>query len=297
MFIFTKKVVNLKIIKKKLRILYNKLSWHKDFFLLSAPYNRKSLFKVNTKDLQNVLILAPHSDDEWIGCSQIIKKSKKCTVYYFNFLGNNYNKDNEQIRLKEIENLCKIFKLNLVVSSSYDDYSDLKNLIYDNNFSHVFLPFPIDWHYEHLKVNLIFREVLNEKYNYKFKKLHYNISMALPCQNKILYSPLSKQELREKRNVFLKNYLSQHGTSIYRMNLQCRLNAKNTNHKALETYSSLDWNTWEKLLDFSEKNYHTKYKPLVHILDKIQKIRSQTNVIFHEFIQEEEKNKMLSSSI
>ena len=154
---------NLRTINLKIRILKNKILWC--FCEIKSKLSNKKIIDpeliIPDSDLKNILILAPHADDEWVGCSQIIRKSKKTSVYYFNFLGNNYNEQNKKIRLNEINNVSQNKNFELYVSSDSNDFSDLKTLLSEKKFSTIFIPFPIDWHPEHIKVNKIIFDILN----------------------------------------------------------------------------------------------------------------------------------------
>lgn len=266
-------------IKRNLRILYNRFHWYWEMNIARSFYSEENLSLVEKSSLKNVLILAPHADDEWIGCSQIIKNAEKCTVYYFQFLGKNYNAENKKIRLNEITNLCQNFNLELIKSENNEDYSDLVRLIKERNFSHIFLPFPIDWHTEHIKVNEILHQWIGEWNLLKINILFYNISIALPSQ-KIAYLPLNPKDLEEKKQIFKRFYPSQQGTSIQRMNIQLRINAKKTPHYAIETYAILTFEHWEKLLHFAQEHL-SELNLLSHHLDDILTTRKKVEEIFN----------------
>ena len=91
---------NLRTIKLKIRVLKNKILWC--FCKIKSKLSNKKIIDseliIPDSDLKNILILAPHADDEWIGCSQVISKAEESTGYYYNFLG------------KQIENITKFKK-------------------------------------------------------------------------------------------------------------------------------------------------------------------------------------------
>ncbi|WP_313027269.1 hypothetical protein [Soonwooa sp.] len=111
---------NLSLIKLKIRILKNKILWC--FCEIKSKLSNKKIIDSELilphVDLKNILILAPHADDEWIGCSQVISKAEESTVYYYNFLGKNYHQENETIRQNEIRNVSKKTGFKLIVSTN-----------------------------------------------------------------------------------------------------------------------------------------------------------------------------------
>ncbi|VDH17165.1 Uncharacterised protein [Algoriella xinjiangensis] len=237
--------------------------------------------ELDSKSIKKSLILAPHADDEWIGNSQILSKTFS-TVYYFQFLGNNYSESNKTTRRKELENLQKKINFDLILSDNYEDYSDLENLILTQNFSDIFIPFPIDWHQEHIKVNTILYDVLvkvDKKINLKF----YHISVPFAEESEGCFLPITKKELIEKNNIFSKIYQSQYNTPIRRLNFQQRLNAKGFKYYALENYLELDFEEWTDLLTYIENNYETNIKKMIFSIDNLTEIRRLSNQVYTDW--------------
>lgn len=277
---------NLNSLKLKIRVLKYQTIWFWDG--LMSKISRKKLLAANkvlpNEALENILILAPHADDEWIGCSQAIKLSKKSTVYYFNFLGKNYNSQNEKIRLEEIKKVSEINNFKLIVSSSREDYSDLKKLINDENFSAIFIPFPLDWHPEHIKVNDIAIDIISD--SGKSSNLYfYHISVPIPETIKeYVYLPMSEHEIQNKIKVFDQNYISQRNTPIRRLALQNRIWAQGQKFYAAEFYAKFEINDWKKFLNFVYDNFQ-KISESTHSIDFLLKIRKLSNSFYQNFIQ------------
>ena len=209
---------NLSLIKLKIRILKNKILWC--FCEIKSKLSNKKIIDseliIPDSDLKNILILAPHADDEWIGCSQVISKAEESTVYYYNFLGKNYHQENETIRQNEIRNVSKKTGFKLIVSTNRENHSDLKELILENNFTAIFIPFPLDWHPEHIKVNDIALEIL-KKIDLSVPLYFYHISVPTPeSMRNCYYLPLSKKEIQTKIKIFDDCYISQKNTPIRR---------------------------------------------------------------------------------
>lgn len=267
----------LRLAKLKLRRFRYLVKWFIQFKMNKIQsYQNMEEMKINSDS--KPLILVPHADDEWIGNSQILLK-KNATVYYFQFLGNNYNETNKQVRLLELKNLQKEVSFDLIVSSSYDEYSDLEKLVSTNEFTEVYIPFPIDWHLEHIKVNTIFQSILSQFEN-NIKLYFYHISVPFPSNIKGSFITLTQKELLYKQDIFSKVYQSQYNTPISRLNYQARLNAKEKEIYACENYAELSYEEWTDLLKFVEENYSTKIKPLINYIDDLVLIREKSNQVY-----------------
>lgn len=278
--------IKIKKVKIEIRVLIYKTIWFWDG--LMSKISRKKILDTNkvlpNEALENILILAPHADDEWIGCSQAIKLSKKSTVYYFSFLGKNYNSQNEKIRLEEIKKVSKINNFKLIVSSHKENYPDLKKLINDENFSAIFIPFPLDWHPEHIKVNDISIKIISD--TRKSSNLYfYHISVPIPETIKeYVYLPMSKSEILNKIKIFDQNYISQRNTPIKRLALQNRIWAQGQKFYAAEFYAKFEINDWKKFLNFVHDNFK-KISESTHFIDFPLKIRKLSDNFYQNFIQ------------
>jgi hypothetical protein len=271
--------------KKFIKKTYFTIKWCFSIFLISfsdiGELSEQNILERNA--LRKILILVPHADDEWIGCSQILKKSADKSVYYFNFLGDNYSSENEKIRLDELKSLQNEIGFNLFVSS-HNNYEDLKNLIHDNDFSGIFIPCPIDWHPEHILVNKIFKNIFPLLENNNINLYFYKVSVPLPAKMNKVFLPMSKENIKEKQNIFKKHYPSQKNVSIVRLTLQNRLSKGSTNHYAIEPYGKIEISTWHKLLDYIDQNFIEKFQPMKHAIDSPIKIRKLSNIVYEEFL-------------
>lgn len=272
--------------KNQLKKIYLQTLWHLSKLKKTTitPYHLANKNIIPNNDLDHTLILVPHADDEWIGCSQVIKQSKKCTLYYFNFLGNHYNPENEKIRLNELKQLQALYGFTLVISESRDNHEDLKQLLQNNQFSSIYAPSPIDWHPEHVLVNEISLPLI-KTCTPQYKALYfYHISVPHPQQMPVKFLPLSKKDAKEKINTFDNIYPSQKNVPIRRMIIQNKLSTKKSSYYALEIFAILPVEDWEKLLAFVKQNYEPQIKPLMHMLDFVIKTRNAVNEIYADFL-------------
>lgn len=273
-------------IKLKIRRIYFLLRWKFAFVFLSKKdvHEATPINIIDKEEIENPLILVPHADDEWIGCSQILKESPRVTLYYFNFLGNNYSEENRKVRLAELKSLQEKLGFRLMVSEENQPHLDLMKLIEENHFSSIFLPCPIDWHPEHILVNSILKDVLC-KISFLKQLYLYNVSVPLPNKLEMVFSPMNKEAVKEKQEIFNKHYPSQKNVSIRRLVLQNRLSAYNSNFFAIEPYGKLNFKTWLQLMDYIEKYFPTDVQPLIHIIDYPVKIRKIVNNVFDKFLK------------
>lgn len=285
-------MINQRLIKRYIKKYINYIKWY--FSAIMIPFiDVGDVLESNILDekgLRKTLILAPHSDDEWIGCSQIIKKSEDVTVYYFNFLGKNYSNENEHVRLQELKNLQQLFGFKLIVSDYREDYTDLEKLILENEFSSIFIPCPIDWHIEHILVNKIVCPIL-EKASYKNIPFYfYKVSVPLVSKLEKKFLPMNKYEIQEKKTVFEKIYHSQRNIPIKRMILQNKFSATKSKYLAIEPYAIINLDTLKELLHYIDLHYKKEFKPLAHIIDSPIKIRRICNSVYMNFIKFTNKN-------
>ena len=281
--------MGLKDLKLISRRMYFLMRWKFAFLFLSKKEVNKvtTAHIINNEDIENPLILVPHADDEWIGCSQILKKSPHVTVYYFNFLGNDSSEKNRKVRLAELKSLQEKFRFKLIVSEENQPHLDLKKLIEENNFSSIFIPCPIDWHPEHILVNTILKGILQE-ISFHQSLYFYNISVPLPQRMETVVCPMTKEEIEEKQRVFHQYYPSQRNVPIQRLTIQNRLSAHNSKFYALESYGKLDLKLWEELMKYIDKYFIPDFQPMAHIIDYPVKIRKYVNKTYTVFLENTE---------
>lgn len=152
---------------------------------------------------QKTMIILPHSDDEWVGCSQIISNWKNVILCDVNMSGG----DSEEMHLKrkeELKNTSRLFGANLIETS----IDTLSNIIVDEMPDAICVPFYMDWHDEHLRV---LEEISTNLSTLppKIKVFSYQVSVPIP--NKFInYSiPMTKKEHKKKWNYFKTNYKTQ----------------------------------------------------------------------------------------
>lgn len=171
----------------------------------------------NAKSLQNdivlsekekIIIVVPHPDDELIGCFGVMRSfSKNTIVFYSGMTGKDKSEKNKMIRTNEIMALCK--KMNVNYKKAEESfYSDLENILRDDNVKYVFAPSCADWHDEH---RLVFKAVLDvkEKFDMKWELLCYNISVPIAQSHITNFYIMNRKQQKEKWELFKHIYVSQ----------------------------------------------------------------------------------------
>lgn len=204
---------------------------------LRESYFAKQVLPLEQLSLNKVLILCPHADDEWIGCSSIIKTCKTVDVLYYRLYGYNTNEDNRLVRDQEIKQCSCDNHFTLITSDCID--STLSELLAKNQYDAIIAPSPIDWHWEHRYVFDTLVEALSTiSFPVEYQVLLYHISVPCVESNEVYASYLDENVQIYKWRYFDSNYVSQKMPDKRYM-LQERLNAINTGYYAAELYKKI----------------------------------------------------------
>ena len=225
------------MIIKIIRFIRHKLRWQKWRRQLRNLPGNTIRIEVNRKYCTAevpILVIAPHADDELIGCHQLIKNNPKdTTVLYCGYLGSNPTEDNRRVREKEIKNYTANQGCRLFESSPPRIENDLKNLIKEIRPATIFVPSFVDWHDEHRLVNIILRSALND-IDYQGKIGWYHVSLPIPANIVNSVSVMTEREHSEKWLTMRKCYPSQLHMDIKRFQFVER--QARSSYYAAETY-------------------------------------------------------------
>lgn len=189
-----------------------------------------------------IVVLMPHSDDEWIGCSQILKKAAhNVFVINMDMLGGD-NRDVHLERRKEAENSADRFGYEFLNMDNGDN--SLEMCLIKIQPDCVFLPCYLDWHDEHFKVMEIFMNVA-EKIGYSGRVAMYQVSLPISISLINYGIPMDKKEWKNKWRFLKANYKTQRFLPITRFSLNEYINGGLFDCFSAEVYSVSTFSEWK----------------------------------------------------
>ena len=253
------------------------LKWHSQLRTIEGRNmpNAATPFLTDKK----ILIIAPHADDELIGCHQLIINNKDTvTVFYCSLLGSNYSDENRATRLAEFGNYISGQGCNYVVSSLATLCDDLSRVIRDINPSYIFIPSYVDWQKEHRLVNEVLEEVLNN-IDREVVIGWYHVSLPIPCSFINSFSFLTRKKYRNKWQAMRNNYKSQLHMDIMRFGFIERSLAKKT--YAYETYIIMPKGEWYRCIQVLKKQIK-EIDSLKDSLGNIKEMFEKTDSVYRK---------------
>lgn len=218
-------------------------------WLLEANYIRSISRKADVNPIdtsKKYLILAPHSDDEWIGCSQIIINCPNSIICNMDMQGGDSVEVHKQ-RFAEMSSVADRFGRKLITISN-DKIVSLQNVLDQEHPDYVLVPHFIDWHTEHHQVmNILKKLVLNERYSNKI--LTYQVSVPFVNRNGCLYSTMTKEHQEHKWNIFTEHYKTQNFMPVDRFKVNEYINGVYVSPYAAELYMLYDADDWAIAVD------------------------------------------------
>ena len=222
------------------------------------------------------LILMPHSDDEWIGCSQIIKKGRKVTICNMNMLGGD-TEEIHSLRYQEAQQVANDFSREFITLPSQNRVKELATVISQYSPDYILLPYFFDWHPEHNEVMKICYRALSDC-DYRGKFLLYQVSVPVPVLDCNCCVAMNRNESIEKWDSFFKYYKTQSFMPAIRFQAYERINGAMTESYAAETFCLIGVKEWKegiekKLLDDNEKyNLKTNLNNVVFMTNEIKRL-------------------------
>jgi|SaaInl8_200m_RNA_FD_contig_91_134993_length_5554_multi_5_in_0_out_0_3 LmbE family N-acetylglucosaminyl deacetylase len=149
---------------------------------------------LDIKESDKILILAPHADDESIGCGGLLLKyASQCDVIFLTD-GRHGDIDIEpskmiEIRKKEFESVMNKLEVNHFSLLGVEDtklgsnYNTFKEILF-NEYNYICIPNNLDQHPDHKAVTKHMKKAFKEnKINNKIKILMYEVWGTLPLPN------------------------------------------------------------------------------------------------------------------
>ncbi len=175
----------------------------------SLPYGKKTV------------ILIPHADDEWVGCSSLVKNGSDILLYDMDMNGGD-DKFLHEARYNELLKISTLYNKPLLKVGLSRSLS-LIEIIKKEKPQMICVPFFFDWHPEHIEVMGILRQaLLNLEYDVDIAM--YQVSMPIPRNCITHINPMSKIEWKRKWKMFEGIYKSQTEIPYKRFAINERVN-------------------------------------------------------------------------
>lgn len=224
--------------------LFCQIKWRRDCVICRRKLCAKTIDTLSNK---HIVVLAPHSDDEWIGCSQLLQsKSNRIMVVNCDMSGGDGD-ELHALRYKEMLNAADAIGYDLCAAS--DDLElFLRDVLTNNEVDVVMLPCYYDWHEEHFRVMYSFARAA-KKVEYKGDVGMYQVSLPIPARLINHGFKMNRQQLKEKWNCLRELYPSQNYLPTQRFILNEHINGKLAKAYALEAYAVQSFERWNNSLE------------------------------------------------
>jgi LmbE family N-acetylglucosaminyl deacetylase len=205
---------------------------------------------------ETILIVAPHADDELIGCDGFMRQFR-ADVPVFVFLcamtGGDTSPENRRRRAEEFKNYCSRVGVSFRVSGT-DIQRDLKTCIEEIRPSRIFVTSLIDPHGEHRQANRFLYEALRHT-DCRPSVCWYGVSLPVypAFVNQVV--PLTGEEQERKWSGFRQAYPSQAHLHVKRFRLEEKIAGSCVHSHAAECFVAMDYASWERILwSWSDEN-------------------------------------------
>lgn len=240
--------------RSALRLLKREAGWLKDRYGYRNVLQPKTVLQ---KLSGNILILMPHSDDEWIGCSSVLTNHKNILVLNMDMNGGDTEQMHE-LRSKEALKAAKKYGYHLH-NVGTDKIEELGKVLKEYVPEYVLLPCYLDWHEEHIEVmNLFLESVKQSELNVEPKIAMYQVSLPLPYHMINCCYPMSRKQWKRKWREFCRIYKSQTFLPVRRFAYNEYINGAVCNAYACEAFILKPFEMWEE--EFQDNKLTEKEK-------------------------------------
>ena len=234
------------IIKKLLRAYYRYKQvkmWKREMLIESEKIKPDITIKQQIDG--RCLVLIPHSDDEWIGCSRIVEKGKDVILCNMDMCGG----DTPALHYERFEEMSLVAQDNgrSIITIKENKTEELKKVIIEIKPDYVFLPHFIDWHPEHIEVMNILNKAICDMdlNNVQFHVVQFQVSC--PIIRGITHAlAMSEGEWKQKWAYFRSHYPSQVHIPYQRFSLNEIINGRYIDAYAAEVYCVMNTSDWIK---------------------------------------------------
>jgi len=220
------------------------------------------------------LVVAPHSDDEYVGCYRLLSQQndmKKLDVFCVGLTGYEKSQDIFESRKKEFMNACKKKGVNGIFCINGDWKTELCSLYRKNNYDYVAVPSLIDWHWEHREVSKYVLSIVKENTSILF----YQVSVP------ISYSSINsylKYDKYSKWDDFYDSYPSQYYMPVERFRITD--NSQRLDRNIIEPYWLLSYNQIPLFLNRYTTIEESRLNDLKNHINNLYKIRSLSKTLY-----------------
>lgn len=256
-------------IKTSILMFRQDIRWLIDCFICRGKINKRRLSNVPAGKL---FVLMPHSDDEWIGCSQLLMNHSANVIVINMDMPGGDNNTLHVARREEAEGLANKYGYKFVSIEGPYKKNTLSRLLNEYAPSCVFLPSFCDWHDEHFDVMNLFSDAADES-DYSGEVGLYQVSIPIP--SKLINSgiKMTGAQLKDKWSQFRHQYLTQNNIPWFRFAVNEIINGGICGHFALEAYSLQNYSKWKS--DYGKLRLkNTEKETLRRDVNKIRNIRS-----------------------
>ena len=258
----------IKKIRAKINSFKKRFKWHKEMVAVKKLIKSSKTVVDTNICFKNLLILAPHSDDEWIGCSSLlIDETSNCIVCSMDMDGGNNALEKEK-RFCEMQQLSKIFKHHLIRLEN-DKTLELTRFIYEKQPDYIAVPFFTDWHPEHIETMRCLKNSLGD---YQCGILMYQVSCPIPISAVNCALATSKKQFKKKWNLFKQVYQTQKNIPWMRFAFLERAEGNYVGAYAASVFCMVDSKSWKNMFN----DLPTQ--------SEIEEIKSKLNDIYSNFV-------------
>ena len=268
------------MIKSTIVKLYSNLAslkrcclWHIDYLICSSFNTKKELKVVDNS--QRALILIPHADDEWVGCSSIINNVSDVLLVNVDMQGGDSVYLHKE-RLQELNKVAEQFNktlANLILPKE----ESLRAIVDRFRPTHIYVPFFFDWHQEHIQTMILLKDVLSSL-DINATVAMYQVSLPIIPEMVTHYIPMNRGTFINKWNFFECMYKTQLGIPYKRFSINEKINGAYVGSYAVEVFSYMTKDEWLIMID----NWILTNEETTLIKMNLQRIR-KTRVLLKSF--------------
>ena len=243
------------------------LKWHLEAIYLRHCSRKAIAHLVEVEHDKKYLILAPHSDDEWIGCSQIIMNCPNSIICNMDMSGGD-SEEIHQKRFDEMQSLAKKFDRKFVPICD-NKAEALRKLVSQVKPDFIMVPHFVDWHKEHHQVMHLLETMILQGV-YSGTVLTYQVSVPFVDREHCLFCPMTKEQQKHKWDIFIENYRTQYFMPVERFKACEYINGAAISSYAAELYKSYDSKDWVTAMQESGEDTVTMDRLAQNINDIIR---------------------------